>query len=408
MKILVLSDLYPPYYKGGHEIQCKTIADGLLGKGHEIYVLTSNYGVNGKSAENNIFRSLNYLSIDRLNGFAERVKQVKNALLARHNRFITDTIIKKIKPDIVYAGQLTSISIYPMKAIQKYNIPIVHHLGNYYFAELMEDCVLESNPIKRFYRKILFGFGGLDDFDFKHIITVSKAVKQTYVKKGFSENNISVIFPRGIMSGLILEEGKKLSGSDKGQIRLLYIGRIDKSKGIHIAVEAVGSLINSPEKRELTLDIIGEGEESYKDELKTLIRKLKLDGIVRFKGHIKYALILKEYQNCDILLVPSIWEEPFGIILLEAMSQGLPVIASRTGGIPEIIEDGTSGLLVPPNDSEKLTEAIIKLIDNPSLYEEISTKGIKEIRAKYTYEHIINQIDDYLTDVLDRSSSISD
>jgi glycosyltransferase involved in cell wall biosynthesis len=251
----------------------------------------------------------------------------------------------------------------------------------------------------------MFGFGGLSDFDFDHIITISNAVKQTYVKKGFSENNISIIIPRGILLELIRDEGKKLFSPGERQLRLLYIGRIEKTKGIHVAIEAVGNLINNLGVQELVLDIIGEGVDSYADELKTLINDLQLNGFVKFKGHVKHDLILKEYRDSDILLVPSIWEEPFGIILLEAMSQGVPVIASRTGGIPEIIEDGISGLLVPPNDPEKLAKAIKKLIDNPSLYEEISTKGIKEIRTKYTYEHFIDQIDEYLADVLDRSRS---
>ena len=405
MKILVLSDLYPPYYKGGHEIRCKIIAEGLSDKGHEVYVLTSKYGVNSKSVDNNIYRLLYFIEDGSAEGIGRRYVQIKIALLGRLNYLVTEKVIKHLKPDIIYAGQLLDISIYPMKAIQSCNIPIVHHLGNYFFVELVEMCILEKNPLKRFYRRRIHGFNNIDDFDFKHILVVSEAVKRTYVEAGFSADNVSIIPPRGIPSELFKKKYNRNIKFHSKQIKLLYVGRLSKEKGVDTALKTVGYLTSKFGMRNLTLDIIGEGNEKYGENLRILSDSLSLKDYVNFRGKLLPEEVLREYNNYDMLLVPSNLEA-FGLTIIEAMSQGLPVIAAKTGGIPEIIEDGKNGLLVPAGDSVKMAEAVKKLVDNPSLYEKISRNGIERVREEYTNEKIIEKIENYMSNVFHQSKGI--
>ena len=398
MRILVLSDLYPPYYKGGHEIQCKVIADGLSEKGHEVYVLTSKYGVNGQSKDNNIYRLLYFIDEGSAKGIGRRYVQIKIALLGRLNYLITKKVIKHFKLDIIYAGQLSGISIFPMRAIQSCDIPIVHHLGNYFFVELVEMCILEKNSLKRFYRKRIHGFKNIDDFDFKHILVVSGAVKRTYVEAGFSADNISIIPPPGIPSELIKKEYNRNIKFHGKRTKLLYVGRLSKEKGVDTALKTVGHLTSKFGVRNLTLDIIGEGNKKYEENLRILSDSLSLKDYVNFRGKLLPEEVLKEYNNYDMLLVPSIWDAS-PIVLIEAMSQGVPIIATKTGGIPERIEDGKNGLLVPVGNSVKMAEAVKKLVDNPSLYEKISRNGIKRVQEEYTNEKIIDKIDKYMSDV---------
>jgi len=407
MRILILSDLYPPYYKGGHEIRCKEVSEGLSKKGHKVFVLTSRYGLTNKNINNNIFRLLYYLSTDNIKRYNKRYIQIKTAILGRVNYFITRKVIKYIRIDLVYVGQLTGVSIFPIKAIQNKNIPIVYHQGNYFFIDLVRYCILERNKIKKIYRKFIFGFDGKDKFDFSYIIVVSNAVKQRYVEAGFPEDNISIIPPRGISLELACNKGKKALNIVRKQLKLLYVGRITEEKGIHIAIESVGYLINILGTRELTLNIIGSGDREYIKKLNKLIKNLKLNEYIRFKGQIHYKLIIKEYDNNDVLLVPSVREEAFGLIILEAMSRGIPVIASNIGGIPEIIEDGRTGILVPPRNPIKMAKAIKKLIEDPSLYEQISINGINEVKEKYTNEKVINQIDNYINNLFKQSKKDS-
>jgi glycosyltransferase involved in cell wall biosynthesis len=260
--------------------------------------------------------------------------------------------------------------------------------------------MLEENAIKRFYRQFIFGFNGLDKFDFRYIITVSEAVKRKYVEVGFRERDISVIPPLGIPIELIPNEYKRTSRAKNNLLKLLYVGRIVKEKGVHVAIESVGYMINNLGMNNLNLDIIGEGDLTYMEYLYGLIETLKLKDYVNFRKGMSRDEVLRQYRNYDILVVPSIWEEPFGIIILEAMSQGIPVVATSVGGIPEIIEAEKVGILVPPNDPITMALAIKKLIDNPSLSKKISGNGISLIHNKYTDETIINQIDHYLKNVV--------
>jgi len=403
MKILILSDLYPPYYKGGHEIRCKMVAEGLYKKGHNVFVLTSRYGVTGKKTNGKIFRSLYFYSIlDGTKGLTRRCKQIKLAILSRLNYFIANKMMNRVNPDLVYAGQVSGISIFPIKAIQKRDIPIVYHQGNYFFVDLVKDFTCERNKIKRFYRKVIFGFSGLDRFNFKHIITVSEAVKKKFVDAGFPKENIAII-RRSIPSESVKKEYKKAPNFRRKKIKLLYVGRISRQKGIHIAIKVINYLRNNVGIENISLDIIGDGNKNYKKELQAVIEKSKLKDHIIFRGKMLQEEVFKEYCKYDLLLVPSIWEEPSANTILESMANGVPVIATNVGGIPETIENGKTGLLVPKKNPIKMAEAVKKLIDNPYLYEQLSIHGIGEIQEKYTNKKIIEQINNYLNDVFKKS-----
>jgi glycosyltransferase involved in cell wall biosynthesis len=376
----------------------KFVADELCKRGHDILVLTSQYGNRNIREEKSIFRSLHYLKSEGMSGFLRRNVQIQRALLGRLNFVITRKIIKHVRPNVVYSGQLTGISILPMKAIVRQNIPIVHHLGNYYFVELVKDCISEPNVLKRSLRKVIHGFYNIEKFDFKHIITVSEAVKKAYRDAGVSGSKIIVI-PRGIYSYRISQSHKRIS-TRQNNMRLLYVGRISRTKGTHIAIRSVKHVLEDIQTKNVTLDIFGDGDEGYLHELENLIDKLKIKRHIHFKEKIDPVMLFDVYKKYDVLLFPSIWEEPFSGVLLEAMSQGLPVIATDTGGTRELIRTEWNGLLIPKEDPKKMAAAIIKLIENHSLYEQISINGIKEIKEKYTLEKIVDRIESYLNDVI--------
>lgn len=398
MKILVLSDLYPPYYEGGHEIQIKMIADGLSKAGHSIYVLTSKYGIGVEHVENNIYRLLNYN--DRTRQGNLRYHHIRMAFLGRMNYLITNRVARHLAPDIVYAGQISHLSVFPMKAIQNYNVPIVHHLGNYFFVDLVKDCLLEKNSIKRLYRKIRFGFTDIKDFDFTHIITASQKVKNRYVEVGFRENNISVVSLASVPLDVVKKEEFRPGRKRQSIIRLLYVGRISQEKGVDVAVESLGHMVNCLGVRKITLTIIGDGDSTYIEKLNTLIDRRGVRNCVEFRSKMRWDDVLKLYSDYDILVFPSIWEEPFSGVLIEAMSQGVPIVATATGGTPELIKHGWNGLLVAPNDAIEMADRIMELVDNPGLMQRLSINGIRLIREKYTDKKIVDQIDKYLREVV--------
>jgi glycosyltransferase involved in cell wall biosynthesis len=204
--------------------------------------------------------------------------------------------------------------------------------------------------------------------------------------------------------------GRDLDGRKRRRLplRLLYVGRISPEKGVHLLTEAVDRLIREGVSLELTLigkpglmpyDLLsrlldGDREalqavqEFYGRSLPTWITKEILrqgrsyrDGLrarlspaaaahVRFVGAAPQSALVHAYRSADLLVLPSIWQESYGLPVVEAMACGVPVLASASGGVPELVDDGVTGRLVPRLDLAELTQALRELsVDRARLRE---------------------------------------
>lgn len=159
------------------------------------------------------------------------------------------------------------------------------------------------------------------------------------------------------------------------QIVLLYVARIAPEKGLHVLVDALAEVVAQSDVRPLLL-VAGSGtlgHEGHKEawpELQTyerLVRQRSSSLPVRFLGNVSRRDLPALYRAADIFICPSTYQEPFGMVNVEAAAAGLPVIASAVGGIPEAVVDNENGLLVPPNDFQSLADAIIRLASDHSL-----------------------------------------
>lgn len=186
----------------------------------------------------------------------------------------------------------------------------------------------------------------------EHLIAVSEFVKKSYCKEFHcNTDKVSVIY-NGIRffenAEPVVEKREK---SD--EIRLLYIGRLIEVKGVKLLLCAMRELIESGEKVRLT--ILGDGPQY--EEYAQLADELGIKENVYFKG---YQLDKKSYyQQADIFVYPSIWQEAFGISIVESLAQGMICVASASGGIPEIIEDNVDGFLFERGSADSLTEKLL-------------------------------------------------
>jgi glycogen(starch) synthase len=145
-----------------------------------------------------------------------------------------------------------------------------------------------------------------------------------------------------------------------GRPRVLFVGRLAPQKGVRALVEAA-ALIENPSARVL---LVGDGPE--REALEREARRIGVGDRVRFLGFFAHDRLPAAMAHADVLVLPSLYEE-LGTVLLEAMYAGLPIVASRTGGIPDVIEDGSNGLLVPPGDPEALARAIDRVFADRAL-----------------------------------------
>lgn len=154
-------------------------------------------------------------------------------------------------------------------------------------------------------------------------------------------------------------DDEREGGADTGT--LLYAGRLGREKGVEVLLRALAAV--RPERPQVSLVIAGDGPERTK--LGDLVRRLGLSGSVTFTGALDPGSLSARYREAAVCILPTLWMENCPVAVLEAMAHGRPVIATRIGGIPELVEDGVTGLLVPRAEVGPLAEAILSLVDDP-------------------------------------------
>jgi glycosyltransferase involved in cell wall biosynthesis len=187
-----------------------------------------------------------------------------------------------------------------------------------------------------------------------------------------------------------LSNGEKTGG-------FLFVGRLLEVKGVDVLIRSFSELCGSGETN-WTLDIVGDGRE--RENLQSLVDKLELGDKVIFHGSLKPSQVKKMYQNSRALVLPSITtesgeQEGLGVVLLEAMSAGIPVIGTDCGGIPEIIHHEKTGLLVSQNDVSSLCAALKRLQEDSELRESLVAGGKKFIQSSYTGNAMVDSIGEW-------------
>jgi glycosyltransferase involved in cell wall biosynthesis len=168
--------------------------------------------------------------------------------------------------------------------------------------------------------------------------------------------------------------------------RILYVGRVTRHKGLGQLIRAVGSIENA------MLEVSGEGW--WKPAAQKLVARLGLQSRVRFLGWLAPSELDAAYRRAGVVAVPSLWPEPFGMVGLEAMARGRPVVGTATGGIPDWLADGETGLLTPPGDVRALAQALERLLGDPELRTRMGAAGAEHVRRRFTAKVHIARIEE--------------
>lgn len=193
-------------------------------------------------------------------------------------------------------------------------------------------------------------------------------------KMGVSMQRIRSINP-GTELGFIRRTMRKPRGPKNGEPNLLFVGRFHPNKGLEYLVEALHLLRTNT----WHLNIVGDTSYnlSYGKRIKNMIQRLGVADRVSYLGRITDVNELRKiYEHADIFVLPSV-EECYPFVLLEAMSTGLPIVATDVAAIPEIVKDGVQGIIVPSKNPQALADAIGKLINDSQLRESMSRNSLK-------------------------------
>jgi glycosyltransferase involved in cell wall biosynthesis len=176
--------------------------------------------------------------------------------------------------------------------------------------------------------------------------------------------------------------------------RILFVGRIIERKGIKYLIRAMPFILK---EIKASLIIIGFGNKKEGGNLRRITNQLGLNKEVIFLGSVSSSKLKKEYQNCDTFVLPAIIDskgdtEGLGVVIIEALTYKKPVVASNVGGIPDLIKNEKTGLLVSEKSPEELARAIIRVLKDKRLANNLGTAGYKNIKKNFSYGVIIKQL----------------
>lgn len=187
----------------------------------------------------------------------------------------------------------------------------------------------------------------------------------------------------------------------KSPKNLLFVGRLVERKGVEYLIRAIPYIRREIDVR---LKIIGGGP--LLNNLKELAKQLKVDDIVEFSGIVSNEEKDKAYRECDLFILPACFDkkgdtEGLGVVLLEALSYGKPVIASSVGGIVDIVKNGKTGILVKEKEPKEIARAVLKLLSDKNLYLKIAENGYNFVKENFSIEKIAEQTYETYKNLLD-------
>ena len=434
MKILTLTNLYPPHHAGTFEVRCETIVEGLKLRGHEVHVLTSKHGMSVEQRGAEVQRRF------ILNGVYDhapvtRLRELRT--LEAHNHEVLRETLASFQPDLIHVFSLHGLSKSLIFSLRNSRLPTVYDVADYWVANgIAEDPWLRwwNTPHASFggalWRGMLEGFGrrsaadadaptrlmkgydrvpglfgragkpepiqpnSISAFRFDRLYFCSQSLKQTTEEAGFRVNHGEVIYP-GISTENYVSDIKPATAPFS---KLLIVSALDGRSGVKTAVKALKAARDS--KVKASLSIYGKGDSDYIADLRSFIAMNQLS--VEFLPVSNLVRDLPAlFKRHDALVYTSEWNEPYSVTPLEAMASGVPVIGASVGGAGELFRHGENALTYLPGDEVELARRIQELQEQPDLRCRLADNAQQEVLSKYNQTAVMDRIENYLNTSLE-------
>lgn len=357
MKILLVNTFYYPEVKGGAEYSVKKLAEALQADDNEIIVLSSGNANNDEIIDGikvlrrkfySIYHSYGKVNKNVIAMLFHRILDFWNPM----NRDIIIDVIRKEKPDIIHTNNIYEITPIIWKVAKENGIHTIHTIRDYYLMCFKTNLLKKNNAICdkpnigcRVYQCINRKFTNYVD-----VLTApsNMMIKEVENRRFFEKSQHTVVYNACEFN----TESVSLNCVKKkvdNTITFVYLGGFHEHKGIDILLEAFKNLENSNAR----LIFAGKGEKAQ------MIKEAAIkDSRIHYVGFLDEPQITELLNRCDVLVCPSLWNEPFGRVVLDAYKSGMPVIASRIGALPEIVQEGKTGILIKPGVSKELKNAM--------------------------------------------------
>lgn len=391
MRILLVNKFH--YLRGGSEKYYFELAKLLKNHGHTVAFFSMKNENSIKTGDREYF-------VDEIDMNTGSKFEALNVIYSKKNKALMEKALEEFKPDIVHINNFQrQLSASIIDAVKEKNIPLImtaHDLNPIcpasimlYNGEVCEDCItkgytscIKKKCIKNSMLKSVLGYIEKKYYDLHKmfckvdcIISPSEFNKNQLLKGKLKCNDITVIH-------------NFVNETEKTDYTLgdcaFYFGRLSREKGILNLVEAIN---NIPGAR---LTIAGDGPE--KENIQAYIKEHKLEDRITLLGYLNQNDIRENIRKCRFVTVPSIWYENCPYSILETMEIGKPIIGSKIGGIPELIQDGINGFTYEHNDVSELTNKLKKLFNNDETVKQFSKNSKKIFIQNYSAEAYYNKL----------------
>jgi len=373
----------PAYQFGGILIVSVNLAKYLSKLGHDVSICTTDLNFSSKSM---IFDK-GLPRVEKIQGFTVKRSHIFFKIFFYFVSPGTYNSLVREKPDIIHAISARAYQSFIAAIVSKlHNIPLV---VSDYGGLTTHPNVIHGSIVKRFLYKLQTP---ILKFIMNQASTVIAA--NNYEVQDFSpltKKEKIVIVPNGIDFHQLQSIPFDFKSKHNLKERLiLFVGRFDKLKGIDLLLKSFSQVCSNDKFAEVFLVILGSNF-GFKDEMFKMIKELKIENKLIVIENPSREEVISAYHACEFLVLPSRWElSP--LTPLEGFACKKPVISMNTSGIPYVIEDGKTGILVEPENIDDLTKSIINLLKDKQKSKELGIAGFEMVKNKFNLEKMTNSI----------------
>lgn len=366
MRILIVSNLFPPVTSGGYEVECSAVAEHLR-RDHDVLVLTSEPRAGGVPHEAGVLRELTLLSADAAGARRAPLAALRAAGVARR--------MLAWEPELVYAWNCVGIPRAAVRLLADGGVPVAFRVCEHWFGGLFthdqfmrELLPADRAPARRAWAAGCRAFNRLPELRLEPCAPLrtaiswnSHALERSVPTPAYLEPLLEQVQHPVPRYGELFERVERAPAPEP---EIVFVGRVTRYKGLGVAIEALAMLRRGrhPQAR---LVVIGPAEEpQYVAEMRELITRRGLDGAVSWRGQLSAEQTAQALASAHALIVPSTWEEPFGLVAIEAALARVPVVASDIGGIGEGLRDEEHALLFERGDSAGAAAALARVLED--------------------------------------------
>jgi glycogen synthase len=406
MKLLFVSNFYPPYHLGGYELLCYEVAKRLSARGHEVHVLTSNFGARSQTTEPGIYRRL-LLESDV---YYYRPQQIfRYHLIQSHNREAVERALHEVAPDAVMVWGMWNLSKrVTMQLEEMKELPVLYYLASSWPIELSAheaywDNSRDDTVLGKSFKRIFRGMVKAElrsewrpyPLRYDHVLACCQSVCEELAAAEVKTGEMAVVY-HGVDTEIYTRAAQQANNQEPDELRIVFVGSLYPHKGPHTAIEAMDQLRQINPSLPVTLDILGRGHPDYTTQLHALVDRLQLHGVVKFHDPIPREQLPEFLARYNTLVLPSIWAEPLALTSEEAMATQLALVGTLNGGTKELLEPEVNGLAFPAEDARTLARQLLRLATDPALRRRLAQAGWQTVNDRFTMTHTLDEFERHL------------